>query len=164
MPRRQEQQESSSGRPVFDDDRMLREKELASWLGITTKTLRCWCFDGNFPSGTALSQRVTVWRESLVMAWYAERERQSYGTAWVTAARPLDSQNGRAPSIDDNRLVHEEEIVPWLGIAVATFRRWRCDGNFPPGVRLSERVIVWRESVIMAWLTERECQSKGDTQ
>jgi predicted DNA-binding transcriptional regulator AlpA len=139
------------------DDPLLDEDRIAAWLGIEVATLRSWSRKGGFPRPAVISTCVWRWRESVVMQWFFERERASLGPDWVAPTTP----DGRAPSIDDVPLLHQHEIVAWLGISPATFRRRRVDRKFPVRIWLYGRTIVWREGVVAAWFAECERGPSG---
>lgn len=49
-------------------------------------------------------------------------------------------------------------------IAVGTLKSWRHDGYGPDWFRLGQRRIVYRRSVVEAWITEQEQRGTGRTQ
>ncbi|AXG12289.1 helix-turn-helix transcriptional regulator [Intrasporangium calvum] len=51
------------------------------------------------------------------------------------------------------RLLSVADVAEYLGVSVRTVWGLRAEGNFAPGTRIGRRV-VWRESVLTAWLEE----------
>ena len=55
---------------------LLTSKQVASVLGITTKTLRSWEALGIFPEGSRINARVVRWHIDEVESWIEARKRR----------------------------------------------------------------------------------------
>jgi excisionase family DNA binding protein len=49
----------------------------------------------------------------------------------------------------------------YVGVSRTTFLRWVADGRIPKGVRLSARAIVWRKSVLDAFIASAAAEQEG---
>jgi prophage regulatory protein len=49
-------------------------------------------------------------------------------------------------------LLREWQILKLIPVSKSTLRRWIASGEFPAGVKISERIWVWRESVVRDWI------------
>lgn len=58
-------------------EKMLRAKDAAAFLGIGVSTLWKWVKDGRLPKGISLGPRCTVWRQSELGSFVADREGES---------------------------------------------------------------------------------------
>lgn len=55
-----------------------------------------------------------------------------------------------------SRLVRRTEAAGTLGISLATLDRMTKDGRIPAPIRVSAKVIGWREEVLQSWILESE--------
>lgn len=51
-------------------------------------------------------------------------------------------------------LMREYHIRQLIPVSRETLRRWIQTGEFPPGKRISPRIVVWPRDVVYAWLAE----------
>ena len=58
------------------------------------------------------------------------------------------------PTIGDGFL-REKHILKLLPVAHSTLWEWVRDGRFPPPFKLSEKVSVWSQAQIDAWLASK---------
>lgn len=58
----------------------------------------------------------------------------------------------------NNRIIRASELAEMLGISKPTLWRMEKRGELPPKIRISKRVVGWRESDISSWLNSREIQ------
>jgi excisionase family DNA binding protein len=63
-------------------------------------------------------------------------------------------------SVTQKELLSPQELADFLGIPLATVRRWRYHGEGPPGMRLG-RHVRYQRAAVMAWLEAQ--QSSGDS-
>lgn len=49
-------------------------------------------------------------------------------------------------------LLRERHVLQLVPVSKATFRRWLRSGEFPAGVRLPGRIVVWRRDVVQEWI------------
>jgi prophage regulatory protein len=54
----------------------LSPKDVSNILGIQRRTLFRWISEGAFPPPIRFNRRVVRWREEVVLAWAAEREKE----------------------------------------------------------------------------------------
>ena len=75
--------------PLVDSvtDRLLRAREVAELIGLSTATVLDWWQAGKLP-GFRLSSRAVRFRESEVMAWLEERHVTHSGVTGVTRHEP----------------------------------------------------------------------------
>ena len=59
-----------------------------------------------------------------------------------------------APLPSDDRLIPAAELPRFIGLAVQTLARLRCEGNGPPFVKIG-RLIYYRASDVRDWLAQR---------
>lgn len=50
-----------------------------------------------------------------------------------------------------NRLLRRREVMNLVGLPKSTFDDMIRRGDFPSGVRISKRVVVWDEAEIQKW-------------
>jgi len=50
------------------------------------------------------------------------------------------------------RGLRESGVLARLPVSRSEFRRMVADGRFPAGTKISERVVIWDERVVDAWL------------
>ncbi len=58
-------------------------------------------------------------------------------------------------TLDDLRLMRIEQVLRACGPSKSTLYKMMAQGKFPRPVRISDRIVGWRQSDIMAWLAER---------
>jgi excisionase family DNA binding protein len=68
-------------------DRLLRAREVAELLGVSTGTVLDWWQDGRLP-GFRLSSRAVRFRESEVLEWLEERRVTSRDALGIPCGRP----------------------------------------------------------------------------
>ncbi|WP_032688864.1 AlpA family phage regulatory protein [Pseudomonas syringae] len=56
----------------------------------------------------------------------------------------------------NDRLIRRAEAASFLAIGVSTLDRMIADGRLPEPVRLSTRVVGWRESTLKQLIIEKE--------
>ena len=54
-----------------------------------------------------------------------------------------------------NRYLRVHEVAQMLSINKSTVWAWNKKGDFPKGIKLSERVTVWRLSEIEEWIRSK---------
>ena len=54
-----------------------------------------------------------------------------------------------------DRLLRLPTVLAHIGVSRATLYRWIVDGTFVKPYRLSERMVAWRASEVMAWIEDR---------
>lgn len=83
----------------------------------------------------------------------AQQQRARHARVSVAAALAAPT-----PAASPLQLVRERELrINVLGgIGATTLRRYIADEGFPPGVRLSERIVAWDLAKVRAWLDARE--------
>ena len=57
--------------------------------------------------------------------------------------------------------IRRNEVLRRTGLTRSTLSRLIEAGDFPPGVRLSERIRAWQEADIDAWARKRVALSHG---
>jgi prophage regulatory protein len=55
-----------------------------------------------------------------------------------------------------DRILSQKQVLNLLPFTRVGLYQMRCKGKFPEPIQLSDRKIGWRESVINAWIAERE--------
>jgi len=53
-------------------------------------------------------------------------------------------------------LLRRPQVQARTGLSRSTLYHWMKHGKFPQPVKLSERLVAWRESDINQWLDSRE--------
>jgi len=56
----------------------------------------------------------------------------------------------------EDRFIRMNELSLMLGIAQSTIYRLIKEDKFPKQIKLTERTVVWRLSVINKWVEEKE--------
>jgi prophage regulatory protein len=56
----------------------------------------------------------------------------------------------------EDRYIRMKELSAMLGIARSSIYRLMKENKFPKQIKLTERTVVWRLSVINQWIAERE--------
>ena len=56
---------------------------------------------------------------------------------------------------NSERFLRKRQVRDLTGLAVSTIWAWSRDGRLPHGIKLSERVTVWKESEVLAWMKAR---------
>lgn len=54
------------------------------------------------------------------------------------------------------RLLGYKELCPMLGRSYKSIWRWQKEGKFPQPVKLGNRTLGWKESVINQWLDQQQ--------
>lgn len=60
----------------------------------------------------------------------------------------------------EDRYIRVKELSAMLGIAKSTIYRLVKEDKFPKQIKLTERTVVWRLSVINKWVADKENASK----
>lgn len=60
----------------------------------------------------------------------------------------------------EDRYIRIKELSAMLGIAKSTIYRLVKEDKFPKQIKLTERTVVWRLSVINKWVADKENASK----
>ena len=60
-----------------------------------------------------------------------------------------------------DRILRRPEVEARVGIGRSTIYAWIANGDFPPPVKLGERLVGWRESDVKDWLASRELKVGG---
>ena len=60
----------------------------------------------------------------------------------------------------EDRFIRMSELAPMLGLAQCTIYRLIKENKFPKQIKLTERSVVWRLSVINKWIEDKENASK----
>ena len=63
------------------------------------------------------------------------------------------------PKPTDDKYITEKQASELTGLSVAFFQKKRWQGDGPPFIRVSARAIRYKESVLRAWMDEREKMS-----
>lgn len=66
----------------------------------------------------------------------------------------------RGIEMTEDRFVRIKELVTMLGISQSSIYRLMQENKFPKQIKLTERTVVWRLSVINAWVAEKENATK----
>ena len=61
---------------------------------------------------------------------------------------------------NDDTLLTQREVTELLSVTARTIQRWLANGDFPPPIKLSNRIIRWRRDDIDSWLTCRVAPAK----
>ena len=56
------------------------------------------------------------------------------------------------------RFIRKPAVSELVGVSAQTLWRWSKAGKFPKPIRLTERVTVWAEQDVLAWL---DAKTKG---
>ena len=126
----------STNKDQLSSQGMSRAKTILPFLPFTSTTLYEWSKDGRFPSSIELSPTVVAWRNSDVLAWLG-----SSGAAGTDKVELSSEGVSRAKT-----------ILPFLPFTRTTLHEWSADGRFPSPVKLSPKVVAWRNSDVLAWL------------
>jgi excisionase family DNA binding protein len=88
---------------------------------------------------------------------------------WQTQAEQQHSANpipdkapipvAAPPPAPPNRLLTTQEAAELLGLADATLKRWRINGNGPPFRRIGMRMIRYKREDVIAWSDKRRLQN-----
>lgn len=54
----------------------------------------------------------------------------------------------------EDKLIRLTRVMELTGLAKSTVWAWVANGKLPKPRKLSHRVAVWKESVILAWIDE----------
>lgn len=60
----------------------------------------------------------------------------------------------------EDRFIRMNELAPMLGLAQSTIYRLIKENKFPKQIKLTERTVVWRLSVINKWVEDKENEGK----
>ena len=60
----------------------------------------------------------------------------------------------------EDRFIRMNELAPMLGLARSTIYRGIKENTFPKQIKLTERTVVWRLSVINKWVEDKENATK----
>jgi len=60
----------------------------------------------------------------------------------------------------NDRFLRIKELSAMLGIGQSTIYRLMHHNKFPKQIKLTERTVVWRLSVINEWIAEKEKAAK----
>jgi predicted DNA-binding transcriptional regulator AlpA len=69
----------------------------------------------------------------------------------VTVHRMAEMHEYEAP-----KLLREAQILELIPVSRATFRRWISSGTFPPGFKVSERIVMWPSEVVHQWISDAQ--------
>ena len=61
----------------------------------------------------------------------------------------------------EDRYIRIKELSATLGIARNSIYRLMKENKFPKQIKLTERTVVWRLSIINQWIAEREKASQS---
>ncbi|RYF32495.1 MAG: AlpA family phage regulatory protein [Comamonadaceae bacterium] len=67
-----------------------------------------------------------------------------------------NSIDPRAIQPQTKSYVRQRELLTILPFSAATLWRKTRDGSFPPSVKISKRITVWRRESVEAWLDAKE--------
>ena len=56
----------------------------------------------------------------------------------------------------EDRFIRMNELAPMLGLAKSSIYRLIKENKFPKQIKLTERTVVWRLSVINKWVEDKE--------
>src|SRR5215204_2481088 len=76
--------------------------------------------------------------------------------AFDVAHRHPETPHGPTRPWHVDPILPERATAKWLSVSVSTLQRWRAKGEGPAWVRLSERGIGYRASVVEGWLAQAE--------
>lgn len=54
-----------------------------------------------------------------------------------------------------DRVLRTKQVCEIINISPVTLWRYRRDGQFPKPIQLGDRIIGWKESVVMEWLDQK---------
>lgn len=80
---------------------------------------------------------------------------QNTGNERPISLSALSESESNRPPAGCEPLLTEKQLSCWLGISLPTLQRLRSTGGGPRFVRLSERRIGYRRSVVEQWLDQR---------
>ena len=61
----------------------------------------------------------------------------------------------------EDRYIRIKELSAMLGIARSSIYRLMKENKFPKQIKLTERTVVWRLSIVNQWIAEREKASQS---
>ena len=61
----------------------------------------------------------------------------------------------------EDRYIRIKELALMLGISRSNIYKLMKDNKFPKLIKLTERTIVWRLSVISQWVADKEKSNQG---
>jgi len=109
-------------------DHLLRASEVAEQLSIGVAHWRAGVKSGRFPAGIQISSKVIAWKKSEIDAII----------------------NEAGESTSNPRFLRSPDVTKRLSVSRSLWWQGVKDGKYPPGIKLSHRVTVWRESDIDA--------------
>ena len=62
---------------------------------------------------------------------------------------PVTSKAAHLPSQGMSRV---KDILPFLPFGKTTLSKWVKDGRFPKPVKITDKVVAWHNSEVIAWL------------
>ncbi len=81
----------------------------------------------------------------------------------MAQAQPLDPEEGSSSQLDP--LLRQRAVCSACGeVTGSTIWRWIQTEGFPRPVRLSENVVAWRQSEVVAWIQSRQPRPAKPTQ
>lgn len=57
-------------------------------------------------------------------------------------------------------LISLEELSLWINVQRQTIHRWIRARRFPPPIRFGPRLLRWRKSDVVRWLTAQSCPTE----
>lgn len=67
---------------------------------------------------------------------------------------PLDGLvSPSAPPLE--RLIGRKEVLILIGISNATLWRWIKAGRFPAPLKIGNKKVAWRSSILATWIAQR---------
>lgn len=67
---------------------------------------------------------------------------------------PLDGLVSPAPPPLE-RLIGRKEVLILIGISNATLWRWIKAGRFPAPLKIGNKKVAWRSSILATWIAQR---------
>jgi len=58
-------------------------------------------------------------------------------------------------------LLREWQVLQMIPVSRATFHRWLRKGEFPAGIRIAQRITVWRLEVVLDWIDRHVPKLEG---
>lgn len=59
------------------------------------------------------------------------------------------------------KFLRRDDVSDVTGLPVSTIYEMMADGRFPKNVKISRRLVAWRESEIAKWQRERVAERDG---
>ncbi|TVQ80559.1 MAG: DNA-binding protein [Bradymonadales bacterium] len=72
------------------------------------------------------------------------------------------TQNSDSSGISPLQLCKEKEAASLLGVSVRTMQSWRCKGNGPKFIKISNRAVRYRQVDLVDWASSKLAASTSE--